>query len=1033
MTERRADYSAPCPLTQERLWVLERIGCPGLSHAVLLRIGGPVDKRTLASALSLLWANRPHLHLTFATLRGKLHYGLAESPNLNEKVLTGADGVSAFEKIIVDSLSEPFDLENGPLYRATLIANGPERFLLLQAHAILLSSEQLLATVDTLAEACAGAPNSCSFMTAAPRALVAEVADRWRVRLQGNAGALHLPRKTAHFAGAPEFRSHAFEIPAEICARLQDIADRQQTSLATALLTASLTVLCRSSGQGRLTIGCAPHDVLAPPTAAGGEPLPIPLTTLPNDSFLDRMHRTKAVLEGCAGEEPPPLALLYRTLQVPAPLFETTFDFTHDRPRRWPAGSMVFTRENTLPSLAPGCGIGLSFQATAEQVVGRFCFRTDLYDETLVRRVSGQLLSLLASVAANPKVPLEAESPLSSEERATLLGTWNDTAHAYPRDVPVHDLIRSAARQHRQAIAVQSGDDTLTYAELDASSNAVAHHLRAAGVGPGDVVGLCMERSHHLVVGLVGIMKAGAAYLPLDPGHPAERLAFVISDAALSFVVTDGAAQDNLPSAVCRLALPLPPRRRTDDVGSAANATHPAYVIYTSGSTGQPKGVLTSHRSLVNRLVWMQSHYAITARDCFFQKTNFLFDVSVWEFLLPLISGARLVIARPGGERDPDYLHAAITHFGVTVVHFVPSALHAFLRATPSPLPDSVRLVVASGEALPAKLAREFLHRNQARLENLYGPTEAAIDVSSHSVSLDDEEPVPIGRPIWNTRLYILDTIQRPTAIGVAGELYIGGDGLAIGYLNRPDLTESRFLSDPFAGGASRMYRTGDIARWNEAGEIEYLGRADDQVKVNGFRIELEEIATVTERHQHVSRAAALVIGEAESRRIVLFVAGETPLTTVDDKQIRDHLADYLPRYMMPTQIIPLDHLPLTSNGKLDRAKLATFHSSADTGSVQVEDDVALDRALLDDLASEWTRLSGAPFSNDLLDGGATSLDAVELAAMVQGRYGVPFSLADVYVAPTFVGIASLVRSRGGSAPKVFNAGVRNQTVEGWI
>ena len=1035
LADRRVGGLDPCPVTQERFWVLERAGCPGLWSAILLRIDGAFDRQRLASALALLWESQPGLGATFAVARGTLRKSLAGPPGLQEKRLASTTEPAELERTVAQLLAEPFDLECGPLYRTTLIATGPAHFLLLQAHAILLSGDGLLATVDSLAAACAGttAPHPAPYSAtgAAPAADAAGLAERWRARLQGHTGELHLPRKAASSAGPPRVQSHGFEIPADTRVRIERLAQGQGITLSAALLTAASTVLCRSSGQQFLTIGCAPRAMRAQPAARTCGGLPLPLSALPNDTFMDRIRRTGAALAAWAGEDPPPLALLYRVLRAPAPLFETTFDFVLDRPRHWLAGPMQFTCENMPPVLAPECGIGLSFDATAENLTGRLCFRTDRYDAALVEKLADQLLSLLEAVAANPEAPIEAMPLLSAGEMTTLLETWNATDHAYPRDMCVHELVRRAARRHGQAIAVQSHDETLTYAGLDASSDTVARHLRMAGAGPGTIVGLCMERSLHLVVGLLGILKAGAAYLPLDPAHPAQRLAFLVADAQVALVVTDGAARDTLPAAVRRLTLPLPAQPLAT-AGRPAVATDPAYVIYTSGSTGQPKGVLTSHRSLVNRLLWMQSAYAVTARDRFFQKTNFSFDVSVWEFLLPLISGARLVMARPGGQRDPDYLHAAMSRFGVTIVHFVPSALLAFLRATPDPLPDSVRLVVASGEALPAKLAREFLQRNAARLENLYGPTEAAIDVSSHAVGLDDAEPVPIGRPIWNTRLYVLDAARRPVAIGLPGELYIGGDGLALGYLNRPELTASRFLRDPFAGGDARMYRTGDLARWNERGEVEYLGRADDQVKVNGFRIELGEIATAAERHPSIRQAVALVVGEEESRRIILCVAA----TVVDAADIRNFLAQTLPLYMMPAEIMLLDTLPLTPNGKLDRSRLVARHAAAEGGLQPPAAGAAFDQALLDDLAAEWSHLSetaGTARSGDIFDHGATSLDAVELTAMIRGRYGAPFSLADLYAAPTLPGIASLVRSRGGGIPSTPGAGAGEASIEGWI
>jgi amino acid adenylation domain-containing protein len=431
-----------------------------------------------------------------------------------------------------------------------------------------------------------------------------------------------------------------------------------------------------------------------------------------------------------------------------------------------------------------------------------------------------------------------------------LLAGFNDTAVAYPRDLLVHQLFEVQAARQPDAVALQFEDRQLSYAQLNARANRLAHRLLALGVRPDDRVAICAERSIEMVVGLLAILKSGAAYVPLDPAYPADRLAYMLADSAPAVLLAQPALAD-LFGAPSMPLLPLREEEADDASGDAANpdpaalglhASHLAYVIYTSGSTGMPKGVMNQHGGVVNRLLWAQDEYRLTPEDRVLQKTPFGFDVSVWEFFLPLLAGARLVVARPGGHMDPHYLYGIVAGAGISVMHFVPSMLHAFVGAAPDAAATTLRHVLCSGEALPYSLQLAFAARMpQVALHNLYGPTEAAIDVTywrCHS-SLH-AGGVPIGRPIANTSIYILDSHGQPVPIGVVGELHIGGVQVARGYLNRPELTAERFVPDPFSTEAdARMYRTGDLGRWLADGNIEYLGRNDFQVKIRGFRIEL--------------------------------------------------------------------------------------------------------------------------------------------------------------------------------------------------
>jgi amino acid adenylation domain-containing protein len=453
-------------------------------------------------------------------------------------------------------------------------------------------------------------------------------------------------------------------------------------------------------------------------------------------------------------------------------------------------------------------------------------------------------------------------------------------------------------------------------------------------------VAICVERSLEMVVGLLAILKAGGAYVPLDPAYPAERLAYMLEDSAPVAVLTHPQAQARLPAAFGGAAAAIPVidleadaegwagqlKSNPDRSSVGLTSPHLAYVIYTSGSTGKPKGVLVEHCSVVNRLVWMQSAYGLGAHDAVLQKTPFSFDVSVWELFWPLLNGARLVMAQPEGHKDPAYLTKIIQWENITTLHFVPSMLRTFLAHDEATKCDGVARVICSGETLPTSLARHFRELlPYVGLHNLYGPTETAVDVTAWNCASDTPLAcIPIGRPISNTRIYILDGHGEPVPIGVAGEIYIGGAGVARGYLNRPELTAERFVADPFAAEPdARMYKSGDLGRYLPDGNIEFLGRNDFQVKIRGFRIEPGEIEARLTQHPAVREAVVLAREDGPGdKRLVAYCTVVPDAEAADAEALRRHLSATLPDYMVPAAYVRLDALPLSANGKLDRKAL---------------------------------------------------------------------------------------------------------------
>jgi amino acid adenylation domain-containing protein len=532
---------------------------------------------------------------------------------------------------------------------------------------------------------------------------------------------------------------------------------------------------------------------------------------------------------------------------------------------------------------------------------------------------------------------------LSTAERQRILVECNATAHPV-ECTTLPNLFEQQVVRTPDAVALVFENASLSYAQLNARANRLAHYLIEQGVGPDRVVAVALPRGMDLMVCLLAVIKSGAAYLPLDTDYPAERLAFMVADAQPLCTLTQRDIVAMLSDEAAPLCLDDAHRAGALERCSEANpqdrdrscpllTQHPAYVIYTSGSTGKPKGVINTHAGVVNRLQWMQATYGLDVTDCVLQKTPSSFDVSVWEFFWPLLEGARLLLARPEGQKDPAYLADVIDRHGVTTVHFVPSMLQVFLLEPSASQCKSLRRVICSGEALSRPLQAQFHRTLECELHNLYGPTEAAIDVTAWAcLAADLSASVPIGRPIWNTQTYVLDAALRPVPLGVPGELYLAGEGLARGYLNRPGLTAERFIANPFDARGRRMYRTGDLARWRTDGALEYLGRTDHQVKLRGFRVELGEIeARILELPGVLETAVLLREDSPGDQRLVAYFccADHVDTRAVDQEQIHPsveafqaHLRDSLPDHMIPAAYVRLQSLPLTLNGKLDRKAL---------------------------------------------------------------------------------------------------------------
>ncbi|SDR27363.1 non-ribosomal peptide synthetase [Thermostaphylospora chromogena] len=568
------------------------------------------------------------------------------------------------------------------------------------------------------------------------------------------------------------------------------------------------------------------------------------------------------------------------------------------------------------------------------------------------------------------------------------------------------ELLNAQAAATPDAPAVRYRDTVLTYAELDRAASRLAGWLAARGAGPERIVAVAVPRSAELVVSLVAVLKTGAAYLPIDPDYPAERVAFMREDARPVLTLTG----DEPHAAAGSACVPVS--------GVHVDPRAPAYVIYTSGSTGRPKGVIVSHEAIVNRLLWMQAEYGLTADDRVLQKTPSSFDVSVWEFFWPLITGATLVVAEPGGHRDAAYLADLIQRERITTVHFVPSMLRAFLAEPGAAGCTSLRRVVCSGEALPADLAASFHRILGDRLHNLYGPTEAAVDVTHWACRPGEPGPVPIGRPVWNTAVYVLDRDLRRTPPGEIGELYLAGVQLARGYLRRPALTAERFVPDPYGPPGTRMYRTGDLARMRPDGVVEFAGRADDQIKIRGFRVEPGEIEAVLASHPAV-RAAAVAAREDRpgAVRLVAYVVPEGPGDAggVAPDTLAGWAAARLPAHMVPADYVVLPRLPLTASGKLDRRALPApappaAGATGPAGRAEAGTDAA--ERTLAELFAEVLALPAVGLDDDFFALGGDSILALHLVGRARWA-GLAIGAPDVFEHGTVRALAAVARAAG--------------------
>ncbi|WP_415835650.1 amino acid adenylation domain-containing protein, partial [Corallococcus soli] len=1039
----------PLSFAQQRLWFLDQLEPDSALYNVPapLRLEGTLDTDALERSLTELVRRHEVLRTSFPAEAVQRIAPPASLPleRVDLSSFPAHEREAQAHRLLDAESRRPFSLARGPLLRALLLKLADtEHVLLLNMHHIISdgwSMGVLVREVAALYEAFSqGRPSPlpelalqyADFAAWQRQWLQGEALEAqfayWRQQLAGAPQVLELPTDKPR----PAVQSYRGAIlsrlmPRELSQALQALCQREGVTSFMALLAGFQSLLSRYSGQTDVVIGTD----IAGRAHADTEGLIgffvnqlVMRGDLSGDpTFRELLGRTRQVALGAYAHQDVPFEELVRVLNperslAHAPLFQVKLALQNT-----PAVELKLPGLD-LRGMEGNTGVAkldltLSINETPEGLACICDYSTDLYEADTLARMLEHLQVLLEAAVTAPDTRLSALPLLTEAERQQVLVKWNDTRAPLPADTCIHHLFEAQVQRTPDAPALGFEGASLSYRELDARSNQLAHHLRTLGVGPEVRVGLCAERSLELVVGLFAILKAGGAYVPLDPSYPRERLEWMLEDSRPAVLLAQPALLTRLPESAGATVVPL----RLDDEALRALPTHApvslsspdtlAYVIFTSGSTGRPKGAMNAHSAVCNRLLWMQQAYALSSQDVVLQKTPYSFDVSVWEFFWPLMVGARLVIARPGGHQEPDYLARLICEQRVTTAHFVPSMLQHFLELPGLEQCASLRRVVCSGEALSPELAQRCLQRlPSAQLHNLYGPTEAAVDVTAFHVTPNHGlRSLPIGRPIANTVIRILDAHLRPVPTGVPGELFIGGVQVGRGYLSRPHLTAERFIPDAFASEAgARLYRTGDKARWLADGNIEYLGRLDFQVKVRGLRIELGEIESALERHPQVRQAVVVVREDSPGdKRLVAYLvphAGEQPPSTSD---VRDLIKQHLPEYMVPAAFVPLETLPLNASGKLDRKALPAPQGALTPSNEYVAPRNDVEQRLCD-IWSQVLGLKQVGIHDNFFELGGDSIISLQVVARAR-QAGLVLATRQLFQHQTVAQLALVVKS----------------------
>ncbi|MDB4951688.1 MAG: non-ribosomal peptide synthetase [Gemmatimonadetes bacterium] len=1040
------DRPIPASFAQARLWFIERMvpGTPTYNVPAHVPLAGSVDPDALERALGEMVRRHESLRTTFAAPDGEpvqvIHpAGAFRLETVDLRALPAGEKAAELDRLTEAERTRPFDLEAGPLFRATLyLVSADEALLLPVLHHVVSdgwSMDVLLREMTALYDAfAAGRPSPlpelpvqyADFAAWQREWLSGPVLDEqlafWKAQLAGAPPVLELPADRPR-PPVQTYRGRTLyaPLPRALTERLNALARAEGATLFMTLLAAFSALLGRYSGQDDVVVGSPIAgrnraeiegligffvNNLPMRTDLGGEP-----------TFRELLRRARETTLGAYAHQDLPFERLVEELGAQrsvshTPVFQVLFNLLTNRPAgAAPAGPAPSSTEVVEFAEPAKYDLTLTVSDQGADVYAALNYNADLFDGSTARRMMAHFRALLEQVAADADVRLADVQLLSAEERGLLLGAWNDTARAFPTGLRAHDLFEAQAAAAPHAPALVFGPDTLTYGELDRAANQLAHHLVSVGVGPEARVAVCMERTPEMIVALLAVWKAGGAYVPVDPAYPADRIAYMLADSGAAVVLTQARVAAGLPPTDAHVVAVDAEAERigaesAESPRTAGVAENAAYAIYTSGSTGKPKGVVVEHRSVVTLLHWLREVIGDDERACVLASTSIAFDVSVAEIFDTLCWGGKLVLVENAlslAELGEDA--------GIRLAVMVPSAARELARMRA--IPSTLRAFNLAGEALPPSLARTlYALPGVEAVRNLYGPTEDTVYSTGATVERGAGK-VHIGRPAANAQAYVLDGALRPVPVGVPGELCLAGDGVARGYLNRPALTAERFVPNPFGAAGSRMYRGGDLARALPDGTLEYLGRLDHQVKVRGFRIETGEVEAALATHPALNDALVVAreMGDGDRRLVAYVVAKEG--ASVDTAELRAHVKATLPDHMVPSAFVALDAIPRTPNGKVDRANLPA--PGPDAGTPHVAPRTATEQAL----ASIWRDVLRVPrvgVHDDFFALGGHSLLATRVVSRIRQALGADVPLRSLFETPTLEELARRIDAEHDTA-----------------
>lgn len=1042
------DIDLPLSSSQQRLWFLHQMEPDSALYNVPtgLRLTGQLHLPALEEAFNGIVVRHEALRTIFRLKHGApvqlvQPAATVHLPLIDLQLISAELRGPHLQMLLVEESLRPFDLTQGPLLRVVVYRLSPEQHvLLINMHHIVSDGWSIRIFMQELAQFYSASIEGRKLSVPALPIQYADYAlwERnwingpeleeqlafWKKQLAAMPTTLELPTARRRVAVASHVGAqHDFYLPPDDIKGLQEAARKENATLFIALLSVFQVLLFRYTNQEDIVVG----SPVSGRTRFETEPLigffmnTLALRTVMsgNPSFRELLKRVKETVLAAFGHQEIPFEKIVEELHPDralgqTPLFQTVFTFESKTGAQWSLPGLRVDQEAIHLAIAK-FDLALSITETTEGLFASFEYATDLFDCDAMLAMESHYRVLLHEIAAGPDRKIAELGMLSTEERSKVVEQWNSAQLAVEQGRCLHHLFTEQAHRTPFAPAVIFEDKELTYNELDCRANQLAHFLVQHGVVSEARVAICMERSLEMVISILAVLKAGAAYVPIGPDAPKQRTAIMLQDSAPNVVLTQQCFAENLPRDLSRAvicvdhdwpAIAEMPERPPEVTVTECNT---AYVMYTSGSTGTPKGVANEHRGVLNCLRWLQDHYPIDASDRVLQKTPYTFDVSVPEFFWTWMTGACLVIARPGGHKDPAYMVDLITSQAVTSARFVPSMLQVFLEAEGVERCTSLKMVICTGEILSVALQERFFQRiRQAKLINAYGPTEAAVEVSAWQCHAGNAT-VPIGGPAPNTQFYILDPFLNPVPVGIPGELFIAGIQVARGYLNRPHLTAEKFIPDPFAPAAgARMYRTGDLARWRSDGAVEFLGRLDFQVKLRGFRIELGEIESVLMQHGAVLEAvvAAQERENGDKYLVAYFTAKEDQAAPVAS-ELKSHLEQKLPDYMVPTVFVPLGSLPRGASGKVDRKSLPVPGAV-----VTAETYVAPHTPVQQMLCDIWAQILNVPrvgIHDDFFQLGGHSLLAIRVLSRMRDALKVEVPLQMLFAVPTIAHLAQFV------------------------